>query len=46
MTQVGSHGDMQVFTFKNAQDKFIVVENKGSIATYVRTIVAVEHGSA
>ena len=45
MTQVGSHGSMQVFTSKNAQDKFVIVENTGSIDAYVRTIVAIEHGT-
>jgi len=29
MTQVGSYGGMDVFAGKNAQDKFVVVENDG-----------------
>lgn len=45
MSQVGSHGGMQVFAGKNAQDKFVVVENNGKSDAYVRTLVAVEVGS-
>lgn len=45
MTQVGSYGGMQVFTSKNAQDKFVTVENTGKTDAYVRTLVAVECGS-
>ena len=45
MTQVGSYGGMQVFAGKNAQDKFVVVENTGKSDAYVRTIVAIEIGS-
>ena len=45
MTQVGSYGGMQVFAGKNAQDKFVVVENTGKTDAYVRTIVAIEIGS-
>lgn len=46
MTQVGSYGGMQVFTSKNAQDKFVVVENTGKTDAYIRTIVAIEIGDA
>lgn len=46
MTQVGSYGSMQVFAGKNAQDKFVTVENTGKSDAYVRTIVAIEVGSA
>ena len=46
MTQVDSYGGMQVFkSASNAQDKFVVVENTGKSAAYVRTLVAVECGS-
>ena len=45
MTQVGSYGGMQLFAGKNAQDKFVVVENVGKNDAYVRTIVAIEIGS-
>lgn len=45
MTQVGSYGGMQVFTSKNAQDKFVTVENTGKTDAYIRTIVAIEVGS-
>lgn len=46
MTQVGSYGGMQVFTSKNAQDKFVVVKNTGKTDAYIRTIVAIEIGDA
>ena len=45
MTQVDSYGYMQVFAGKNAQDKFVVVENTGKTDAYVRTLVAIEVGS-
>ena len=45
MTQVDSYGSMQVFAGKNAQDKFVTVENTGISEAYVRTIVAIEVGS-
>ena len=45
MAQVGSQGKMQVFSNANAQDKFVVVTNKGNIDAYVRTLVALECGS-
>lgn len=45
MTQVDSYGGMQVFAGKNAQDKFVTVENTGKTDAYVRTLVAVECGS-
>ncbi len=45
MTQVDSYGTMQVFAGKNAQDKFVTVENTGKSNAYVRTIVAIEVGS-
>ena len=44
MSQVGSHGGMDVFAGKNAQDKFVTVENTGKSAAYVRTLVALEIG--
>ncbi len=44
MTQVDSYGFMQVFAGKNAQDKFVTVENTGRTDAYVRTLVAVEAG--
>lgn len=46
MTQVDSYGYMDVFTSKNAQDKFVTVENTGKFDAYVRTLVAIEVGSA
>lgn len=46
MTQVDSYGGMQVFVSENAQDKFVTVENTGKTDAYVRTIVALEIGSA
>lgn len=46
MSQVGSYGGMDVFAGKNAVDKFVTVENKGKTDAYVRTIVAIEVGSA
>lgn len=45
MTQVDSYGSMQVFAGKNAQDKFVTVENTGKTDAYVRTLVAIECGS-
>ena len=45
MSQVKSHGGMQVFTSKNAQDKFVTVENTGKNDAYIRTLVAIENGS-
>ena len=45
MTQVGSYGGMDVFTSKNAQDKFVTVTNTGKSDAYVRTLVAIEVGS-
>lgn len=45
MTQVDSYGTMQVFAGKNAQDKFVTVENTGKSAAYIRTLVAIEHGT-
>lgn len=45
MTQVDSYGSMDVFAGKNAQDKFVTVENTGKTDAYVRTLVAVECGS-
>ncbi len=46
MTQVDSYGNMQVFAGKNAQDKFVTVENTGKSDAYVRTLVAIEVGEA
>lgn len=46
MSQVDSYGGMQVFAGKNAQDKFVTVENTGKTDAYVRTLVAIETGSA
>lgn len=45
MSQVDSYGGMQVFSNKNAQDKFVTVENTGKTDAYVRTLVAVECGT-
>lgn len=45
MAQVGSYGSMDVFVNKNAQDKFVTVENTGLSDAYVRTIFAFEIGS-
>lgn len=45
MTQVDSYGGMDVFTSKNAVDKFVTVENTGKSDAYVRTYVAIEVGS-
>jgi len=45
MSQVGSHGSMDVFVNENAQDKFVTVENTGKTDAYVRTIIAYEVGS-
>lgn len=46
MTQVDSYGSMDVFAGKNAQDKFVTVENTGKSDAYVRTLVAIEVGDA
>lgn len=46
MSQVGSYGGMDVFAGKNAQDKFVTVENTGRDDAYVRTLVAIEVGTA
>ncbi len=46
MSQVKSYGGMQVFAGKNAQDKFVTVENTGKTDAYVRTLIAVECGAA
>ena len=46
MTQVDSYGSMQVFAGKNAVDKFVTVENTGKSDAYIRTLVAIEIGSA
>ena len=45
MSQVGSHGTMDVFVNENAIDKFVTVENTGKTDAYVRTIIAMEIGS-
>ena len=45
MSQVDSHGSMDVFVNKNAQDKFVTVENTGKTDAYVRTLIAFEIGS-
>ncbi len=45
MTQVDSYGSMQVFAGKNAQDKFVTVENTGKSDAYIRTLVAIEVGT-
>lgn len=45
MSQVDSYGGMQVFSNKNAQDKFVTVENTGKTDAYVRTLVAIECGT-
>ena len=44
MSQVDSYGGMEVFAGKNAQDKFVTVENTGRNDAYVRTLVAIEIG--
>ena len=46
MSQVNSYGGMSVFAGKNAQDKFVTVENTGASPAYVRTLVAIEVGSS
>ena len=47
MSQVGSYGGMQTFLpVTNAQDKFVTVENTGKTDAYIRTLVAIEVGSA
>ena len=46
MSQVDSYGGMQVFAGKNAVDKFVTVENTGKSDAYVRTLVAIEVGTA
>lgn len=45
MSQVGSYGGMDVFAGKNAQDKFVTLENTGKTDAYVRTLVAIEIGN-
>jgi len=45
MSQVDSHGSMDVFVNENAIDKFVTVENTGKTDAYVRTIIAYELGS-
>lgn len=45
MAQVDSHGSMDVFVNKGAQDKFVTIENTGTTDAYVRTIIAFEIGS-
>ena len=45
MTQVDSYGFMELFAGKNAQDKFVTVENTGKTDAYVRTLVAIENGT-
>lgn len=45
MSQVDSYGGMSVFAGKNAQDKFVTVENTGKTDAYVRTLVAIECGT-
>ena len=45
MSQVDSYGGMDVFAGKNAQDKFVTVENTGKSDAYVRTLVAIEVGT-
>ena len=47
MSQVNSYGGMQTFLpVTNAQDKFVTVENTGKSDAYIRTLVAIEVGSA
>ena len=47
MSQVGSYGGMQTFLpVTNAQDKFVTVENTGKTDAYIRTLVAIEVGTA
>ena len=46
MTQVDSYGTAAVFAGKNAQDKFVTVENTGKSDAYVRTLIAFEIGNA
>ena len=46
MSQVGSPASSaDVLPIKNAQDKFVTVENTGKTDAYIRTIVAYEAGS-
>ncbi len=45
MSQVDSYGGMDVFAGKNAQDKFVTVENTGESGAFIRTLVAIECGS-
>ncbi len=44
MSQVDSYGGVEVFAGKNAQDKIVTVENKGTTDAFVRTFVAIECG--
>lgn len=47
MSQVDSYGGMDTFLPKtNAQDKFVTVENTGKTDAYIRTLVAIEVGTA
>ncbi|MBR6801103.1 MAG: hypothetical protein IKM61_05070 [Eubacteriaceae bacterium] len=46
MSQVDSHGGASVFNTPNAVDKFVTVENTGKSDAYVRTIIALEVGTA
>jgi len=46
MTQVDSYGTAQVFNTPNAVDKFVTVENTGKSDAYVRTLIALEVGTA
>lgn len=46
MSQVDSYGGMDVFAGKNAVDKFATVENTGKTDAYIRTLVAIEVGTA
>ena len=45
MSQVDSHGSMDVFVSENAQDKFVTIENTGKSDAYVRNVIAFEIGS-
>ena len=45
MSQVDSYGTADVHKVKNAQDKFVTIENTGKTDAYVRTIIAFEIGS-
>lgn len=47
LSQLGhnSRGGADMLNVKNAQDKFVVVENTGNTPAYVRTLIAFEAGS-